>query len=96
MSSKAAAAIGIALKKGDAASPEVFTTIAEVRTIKWDNYKLDTVEVTNMDSPDFYKEYIPTLLDAGELSADVNYLESTSDTTPVSYTHLTLPTTPYV
>ncbi len=74
--SKAFAGIGTMLKKGDGASPEVFTTVAEVKTIDWTNRKLDIVDVTNMDSPNFFREKLATLKDPGEISFEVNYVPS--------------------
>ena len=61
------------LKKGDAASPEVFTTVADVLAIDWNGKKLDTVDVTSMSSTGNYREFIPTLFDGGELTFGLNY-----------------------
>lgn len=78
--SKAVSGIGLKLQRGDGASPEVFTTVAEVLSIKGPSEKLDTHDVTNMDSPaaagytGIYREFIATLLDGGDVTFDINYL----------------------
>lgn len=53
---------------------EVFTTIAEVVSINGPGQKLDLIDATHMESPNAFREYIPSLLDGGEVSFDVNFL----------------------
>lgn len=72
--SQATSGFGCLLKRGDGASPEVFSTIAEVTGFSGPGEKLDMIECTHMESPNSYKEYIPSLLDAGEISFDINFL----------------------
>lgn len=62
------------LKIGDGGGPEAFTTIAEVTNITGPGLALDTIDVTNMSSPNAWREFIAGLLDAGEVSFDINYL----------------------
>lgn len=52
---------GAQLKLGDAASPEVFTTIAGVRDIAGLSYGNDTTEVTAHDSGSRWRQFIDTL-----------------------------------
>lgn len=52
---------------------EVFTTISEVRSITGPQRSQNLIEVTHMESPDFYREYLPSLLDAGNLNFMINY-----------------------
>jgi len=66
--------IGTQLQLGDGEGPEVFTTVAEVQSINGPSLSTNAVEVTNMDSPDKYMEFIPGLRDAGEISFEINYL----------------------
>ena len=54
--SVATAGIGTLLQIGDAASPEVFTTIAEVLDISGPGLVSDLVDVTNMSSPGSFEE----------------------------------------
>jgi len=65
---------GALLKRGDGGGTEVFTTIGEVVNIGAIETGLDTVEATHMESPSAHKEWIPTLLDAKEISVELNYL----------------------
>jgi len=53
---------------------ETYTTIAEVRSITGPNITLGTVEATHHTSASSFKEYIPTLLDLGEVTFELNFL----------------------
>jgi predicted secreted protein len=48
--------------------------IAEIKKVDFTGGKSDMADVTNMDSVGAHREFLPTLLDAGELSFDGNYL----------------------
>jgi hypothetical protein len=72
---------GSLLKIGDAASPEVFTTIYEVTDIGDFGQENDLVEVTHMQST--AKEYIYGLADGVEFGVSVNY-------NPTNATHVAL------
>lgn len=71
-----AAVIGLGVKflTGDAASPEVFTAIAEVLSVGGPSLSRDTPEATSTDSPTGYKEFIGGLRDGGEVTITVNFL----------------------
>jgi hypothetical protein len=69
----ATSGFGTTFKRGDGGGPETFTTIAEVVGISGPSLKLETIDVTNMDS-NGWREKIPTLKDAGEVQLDMNYL----------------------
>jgi hypothetical protein len=43
-----------------------YTPVAQIKTISFSGGKLDTEDITNMDSPGDFREYAPTLLDAGQ------------------------------
>ncbi len=60
------------LKIGDAASPEVFTAVAEVQKVAFSGNKVEFPDVTNIQSPSNYKEFIATTIEAGECSFDAN------------------------
>lgn len=64
---------GTLLQRGDGGGPEVFTTVAEVLNISGPSLSRDTVDVTTMDSPDQWREFIAGLKDGGELTFDVVY-----------------------
>jgi hypothetical protein len=73
MPSLARSSFGTLLKIGDGASPtEAFTTIAEVRDISGPSIAVGTEEVTSHDSAG-WREYIPTLLEGGEVTFDLNF-----------------------
>ena len=65
---------GVAFKRGDAASPEVFTAIAEVIGVGGPNMQRDTVEATHTDSANNYREFISGLRDGGEVTLALNHL----------------------
>lgn len=70
----AISSFGTLVKKGDGGSPESFTTIAELLDIEGPEMELDTEEATSHSSTDGWAEYIGTILDAGEMSFEVNYV----------------------
>lgn len=45
-----------------------YTTVAEVKKVTQSGSKSDLDDITNMDSPSNFREYLPTLLDGGEFS----------------------------
>ena len=69
--SAATLGLGTLIKKGNAASPEVFTTIAEVGTITGPSQSSEFVQVTNQDSS--AHEFIAGIVDPGEITFSVNY-----------------------
>src|SRR4051812_6468103 len=50
------------------------TTIAEVLDIDGPEQKAEKDEVTNQSSPSYYKEWITTLLDGGDVKFRCNYI----------------------
>lgn len=73
--SNALSSFATLLKIGDGATPtENFTTIAEVRDISGPKLELGTEEVTHHGSPGGWKEFVGTLLDAGEVTFDLNFI----------------------
>ena len=63
----AIAGFGIQLKIGTVA-------IAELQDVSGPSLSLETIEVTSHSSVEGWKEYIAGLLDAGEISFDINYV----------------------
>jgi predicted secreted protein len=51
-----------------------YTKYAEVIKIDNTGMKADLADVTNMDSASSFKEYLPTLIDAGEVKFDANFI----------------------
>jgi len=64
---------GSTLQMGDAGTPEVFTTIAEVKDMDF-SFERDEIEVTSQDSTNGWRQFIPGFRDAGELSFEANWL----------------------
>jgi len=71
--------IGSLLKMGDGASPEVFTTVAMVGSIKGPGLSLGTYETTSHDTTGGAKTFITGLADYGEVSFPCYF--DASDTT---------------
>jgi predicted secreted protein len=71
--SQAFAPRGTQLQRGSGGGP-TYATIAEVTKIARSGSKADLADVTNMDSPDNFREYLPTLLDSGEVTFDCNLI----------------------
>lgn len=70
---------GSALKLGDGASPEVFTTIAEVLRCGPIGSTTPEVDVTNLDST--AKEYIGGLPDGSSVEFEGNWIKGAQQTT---------------
>jgi hypothetical protein len=51
-----------------------YTTVAEVVNITAPDSNLNTTDATHMESDDGFSEAIPTLLDSGEASLDLNFI----------------------
>lgn len=68
---------------GGTDSTEAFTSIAEVQSISGPNMQSSVIDITHMESPNNTREFLPTLIDPGELSFAVNYL-------PAATTHINL------
>ncbi len=62
---------GTVLSRGDAASPEVFTAVADVVSISGPAITKDEIEVTALDSS--AKEFIGALDDPGEITMEINW-----------------------
>lgn len=74
MTSSAFWAYGSKLKLGDGASPEVFTTIAELKDITPPQLTRDSIEVSNQDSTSAWREHIPGWRDGAEVTFNANWI----------------------
>jgi hypothetical protein len=70
----AIAAFGTLLKRGDGATPEVFTTIAEVGDIDGPKLKTTMEDATTQSSTGGFEEQIPTVKSLGEIKFPVNFV----------------------
>lgn len=59
---------------GGSDGTEVFTTVAEVKSLSGPNLAAAVIDVTSMDSANNTREFITSLIDPGELSFQVNFL----------------------
>lgn len=74
---------GIQLKMGDAATPEVFTALAELLNLSGPGITMESVDTTHAASVNAWKTAIAGLLDAGEVTVDLAFLpaDGTQDNT---------------
>jgi hypothetical protein len=71
----AISSFGTLLKMGDAASPEVFTTIANLGDIDGAELSSNMEDVTGHDSSGGYEEVIPEgVLNTGEIGFEINWV----------------------
>ncbi len=76
MTSSAFWAYGSTLQLGDGATPEVFTSIAEIVELTPPQMSRDEIDVTSHSSSDGYREFIGGLRDGGEVPFKANWLPS--------------------
>ncbi len=74
MATAAKIGYGTLLKVGDGASPEVFTAIAEIRSVGNFGSERALIDVTNFDSPNTFMEYILAMKDGVEMAVGANWL----------------------
>jgi hypothetical protein len=67
-----------------------YTDVAEVTSITWPGYQRDAVEATHLNSDDQFREYVPGLMDAGEVTLELNFVPSSSDVIIAALTASTL------
>lgn len=75
MATRATTSKKVRLQRGDGATPtEVFTTIGEVTNVKGPGEKAPQLDASSFDSDAM--EFVSGLVDAGELTFDVNFIGS--------------------
>lgn len=82
MSTAASKAFKTELQYGDGATPELFLTVAELKTIEPAEAVAKTTEVTSHDSTK--AEFISTYVDEGEISAGGNWTGGATQTAQVT------------
>jgi predicted secreted protein len=82
-------AYGSTFKLGDGATEENFTAVAEVRDITGPNMTRASIDVTNQDSDDGWRESIPGFRDGDVVTVSANWLPSnaTQDGTTGLFSH---------
>lgn len=58
--------------------PSTYTALAEVLSITPPSISVETIESTHMASDDTFREYIAGLRDGGEVTVNLNYVESSA------------------
>lgn len=81
MASAALSAFQTLLSIGDGESPEVFTTIAELRNLSGPSFSADVLDATTHNTPTPFRRFISGLIDGGEISVELNFIptEATHD-----------------
>jgi predicted secreted protein len=74
MTTQARIGYGVLFKIGNGASPEVFTTVAEVTSITPPSLARDAIDATHEESPSGWREFIGGLKDGGEVSIELNFI----------------------
>lgn len=72
--SQARLGMGTKLYRMTSASPETWQLIAERVSIGGPSMSRDAVDVTHMDSEDGFREFLPGLKDAGEITVEGNFI----------------------
>lgn len=73
------AQLGYGTRFGIKQAGGTYALIAEVVNVTPPGFSRDTVDVTHLNSPDAFKEYIAGLADGGEASITINFRPNVSD-----------------
>ncbi len=73
MPTEAISGVGTAFKRGDGASAETFTAIAEINSITGPGMTRDFIDVTSLDSTAGYREFIAGFRDGGTVVLNMNF-----------------------
>lgn len=60
------------------AGPAAYVAVAEITNLTPPNQSVDQVDVSNMDSPNRYREFIPGLTDPGEMTVEMNFVSGSA------------------
>jgi hypothetical protein len=61
-------------------SPITYVQVAEVTDIDWAGITIGKEDVTNLGSPNAYREYKPSLVDPGTIALEGNWLDDATQT----------------
>lgn len=64
------------LSIGDAASPNTYTEVAEVKSVGGPNQTTEKIDVTHLRSASGYREYLQSFKDGGVIACVANYIPS--------------------
>ncbi len=71
--------IGYQISLGIWNGVSAYNNVAEITNVSPPQYSRDAVEATHQQSANGFREYIPGLLDAGEVPLEINYVPTPSD-----------------
>lgn len=80
MTTQAKIGYGVLFKIGNGASPEVFTTVAEVTSITPPSLARDSIDASHEESPEGWREFIGGMKDGGEVSLELNFVPGSATT----------------
>jgi hypothetical protein len=60
--------------RDDDLSPPAFVVVGEISAVNGPAFAADAHDATHMQSEDRFREFIPGLRDAGEISGEINYV----------------------
>jgi len=72
---------GSEFRRGDDASPEVFTALAEVTAINGISVSKDVVDATHMSSTERWEDIISSIKRTGEITVEMNFDPDSTTTT---------------
>tara|TARA_Y100000310_G_scaffold325782_1_gene389816 strand:+ start:1469 stop:1882 length:414 start_codon:yes stop_codon:yes gene_type:complete len=64
----------------ESATPGTYTKVAEVTAITPPSRSREAIDVTHLESPDRYREFIASIMEGGEASLTLNFVPSATDT----------------
>lgn len=64
---------GTVFKRGDGATPEVFSNVGPCVSIKQSDHTLETVDATHLDSTDRHEEVLPTIFRSGPIALSLHW-----------------------
>lgn len=77
--SNAFAGVGTQFKRGDGASSESFTAIAEIKQISFDGLTREIYDTTNLDSSNGWREKLAGFRDGGQVTLNMNFTRDSYD-----------------
>lgn len=80
MTTQARIGHGTLFKIGNGATPEVFTTVAEVTSITPPGMSRDAIDATHEESPGAWREFVGGLKDGGEVQLELNFVPGSATT----------------
>lgn len=71
---EASTGFGTIFRTGNGSSPETFTEFGEVTNVTPPNISRDSIDASHGQSPGGYREFIPGLVDGGEVTIEFNLI----------------------